>query len=96
MRRRTQDQPSTNETVHRKNPAGDAVPGSQDSITRCFQNRQLADVPCPTSGDPINNVHVTNEIIFGVLSVALIPRPVSEVQILVSWGMWCISTAASL
>ena len=51
---RTQGQPNTKEITQKKNAsarrtgineAGDAVPGSQDSITRGVQNLQLADVP---------------------------------------------------
>ena len=48
VRRRTKDQLITKETVlsrTRANEAGDAVPGSQDSIPRGIGNLQIADIP---------------------------------------------------
>ena len=62
---RTQGQPNTKEITQKKNAsarrtsineAGDAVPGSQDSITRGVQNLQLADVPAAQPASPPKSV----------------------------------------
>ena len=80
--------------------AGDAVPGSQAAIDRksssCPTARSEPCRPCPTPRDPLNNDHDTIELTFDVLNAVWTWRPSLEVQILVLWCIWGISTAASL
>ena len=55
-----------------------------------------ADGQLKETGDPLNNDQDTYEFIFGVLNAVLTQRRLLEVQILVSWSIWVISTTASL
>ena len=87
----------------RINEAGDAAPGSQDSITQKVQNLQLTDSrhrrplvqpehhrQCPTLEDPLRRDHVSNGTT--LLSVVLI-QP--EIQTMASCCPWVRSTGSA-